>query len=351
MSRWAAVYFASAPENREQAVLELLRQLQAEDAMREESTNSPAFIAGHDPAPEASSDSQMAEAQLHSVDCQACGQENPADNNFCSMCGALLATQAPASGQRSEDVPQAEPVLSIENQHSYLSRPTQAIDERAIPPRESSRVPPDHKFRSSNHTLHFGRYSEPASHSYRAYIGAALAILAPALIFAAWRGRQATSESSPVATQAPPTMPSTITEQPATPAPTPSTPARTASRPEPPDQTTSSRNAPVIASRGAEKVGDKTVPASGSEELAIALSFLNGTGGKQRNSEEAMQWLWKAVAKRNTDATLRLSDLYLKGDGVAKNCDQARVLLDAAASRGISGAAERLRHLQAFGCE
>jgi TPR repeat protein len=41
----------------------------------------------------------------------------------------------------------------------------------------------------------------------------------------------------------------------------------------------------------------------------------------------------------------------LKGDGVSKNCDQARVLLDSAARQGMAGAGERLRNLQAFGCQ
>jgi len=50
-------------------------------------------------------------------------------------------------------------------------------------------------------------------------------------------------------------------------------------------------------------------------------------------------------------AAIGLADLYLKGDGVAKSCDQARVLLDSAARRGMSGAGARLRNLQAFGCQ
>jgi len=36
---------------------------------------------------------------------------------------------------------------------------------------------------------------------------------------------------------------------------------------------------------------------------------------------------------------------------VGKNCDQARVLLDAAARKGVKEAGERLRHLPAFGCQ
>ena len=91
--------------------------------------------------------------------------------------------------------------------------------------------------------------------------------------------------------------------------------------------------------------------AAGAQELAVAEGYLNGTNGQQRNSAAAAQWLWKAVEKRNTEATLLLSDLYLKGDGVSKNCDQAHVLLDAAASRGVRDAAVRLRNLRAFGCE
>ena len=89
----------------------------------------------------------------------------------------------------------------------------------------------------------------------------------------------------------------------------------------------------------------------GTEELAVAQGYLSGTNGKSRNSAEAAKWLWKAIAKHNADATFLLSEMYLKGDGVSKNCDQARVLLDSATLRGVKGAGERLRHLQAFGCQ
>ena len=90
---------------------------------------------------------------------------------------------------------------------------------------------------------------------------------------------------------------------------------------------------------------------NGAEELATAQGYLNGANGQERNRTEAAKWLWKSVAKHNADATLLLADLYLKGQGVGKNCDQARVLLDAAARKGMKDAGQRLRHLQAFGCE
>ncbi|MGA7930509.1 MAG: hypothetical protein WCA20_31505 [Candidatus Sulfotelmatobacter sp.] len=93
------------------------------------------------------------------------------------------------------------------------------------------------------------------------------------------------------------------------------------------------------------------VDESGAEDLATAETYLNGTRGMPRDSGEAAQRLWKAVGKGNLAATMALSDLYLRGDGVPKSCDQARLLLDAAARKGGRAAADRLRNLQAFGCE
>jgi TPR repeat protein len=46
-----------------------------------------------------------------------------------------------------------------------------------------------------------------------------------------------------------------------------------------------------------------------------------------------------------------LSDLYMTGDGVPRNCDQARLLLDAAARKGVPGAGERIRDLPNLGCQ
>ena len=62
-----------------------------------------------------------------------------------------------------------------------------------------------------------------------------------------------------------------------------------------------------------------------------------------RDSSEAAKLLWKAVRQQNTTAAVLLSGLYARGDGVPKNCDQARLLLVAAAKRGAAQAAEQLR--------
>ena len=89
--------------------------------------------------------------------------------------------------------------------------------------------------------------------------------------------------------------------------------------------------------------------ANGSVELATAEAYLSGKNGS-RNSAEAAKLLWRAVAKGNTTAILLLSDLYKAGDGVAKSCDQARLLLRAAVQKNVAEATPRLRELETSGC-
>jgi hypothetical protein len=81
----------------------------------------------------------------------------------------------------------------------------------------------------------------------------------------------------------------------------------------------------------------------GREELAQAQHYL---APATRDSAEAAKWLWKAVGKENPKAVLLLSDLYVSGDGVAKSCDQARLLLTVAAKKGNADAASRLSGLE-----
>jgi TPR repeat protein len=112
--------------------------------------------------------------------------------------------------------------------------------------------------------------------------------------------------------------------------------------------------APLLVANRAPVAENSGVPGTvgdGSDELAVAQSYLNGRHGAPRDSTEAVRWLWRSVAKQNATATLLLSDFYLRGDGVSKSCDQARLLLDAAARKGKAAAGERLRNLEAFGCQ
>jgi hypothetical protein len=88
---------------------------------------------------------------------------------------------------------------------------------------------------------------------------------------------------------------------------------------------------------------------AGKSELAAALGSLRGTNGV-RDSSKAARLLWAAVKNHNSTAEVILADLYLRGDGVAKNCDQGRVLLEAASKSGNVQGKEKLGELQTNGC-
>jgi hypothetical protein len=87
----------------------------------------------------------------------------------------------------------------------------------------------------------------------------------------------------------------------------------------------------------------------GSEELDRARDLLAGRASAP-DAGQASVWLWRAVSKHNLPAVLLLADLYARGEGVPRSCDQARVLLTAALKRGSVEATQRLQELQRSGC-
>jgi len=129
----------------------------------------------------------------------------------------------------------------------------------------------------------------------------------------------------------------------------PASQAPTASQGEPAgeseeDQTT--QEGKTEQSRPAE-----TAPAEGGQqELTTAERYLSGADGV-RDSGEAAKWLWRAVGKQNGRAILLLSGLYAKGDGVSKNCDQARLLLLTAVRKKVPDSVEGLQKLELNGCQ
>jgi TPR repeat protein len=57
-------------------------------------------------------------------------------------------------------------------------------------------------------------------------------------------------------------------------------------------------------------------------------------------------WLWKAVRAGNSQASVELAKMYEDGEGVTQSCDQARILLTAAAAKGNAQAKLVLKQLQ-----
>ena len=402
MGRWAEVYFTSPPEKREQAVLELLRELEAKRSRHEEGESIRA------------SDLALAQTSVKPVThtrCEACGGENPVSHKYCGLCGAGLGEARAYSIFGDGDSHRAAEGYSVEEESPETSGRDRGEDRRETQYDEEIRnyaYPEPQEIRhhangnglslfqsvgdsGSDGRIEWSDELEP-SPPYRYYIGAALAVIMVVLGYMAWRGTQGSPNSHEVSALPPAaasdTAPASI------PAPAPekgvaepsgqvaasaSAPvsgvsadtSASADVPKNPVETKSSRNQ-LAQTRGAQVRNVATAPAAavppptpgaqpaipaaqsagnGGEELAIAERYLTGATGQRPDTTEAAKWLWKSVAKHNGQATILLSDLYLKGSGVPKNCDQARVLLDSAARKGIAGAGERLRNLPAFGCE
>jgi type IV secretory pathway VirB10-like protein len=284
------------------------------------------------------------------------------------MCGAPLISSSEGNLARvGETAPISEahwtePEPASADVHAI--EPSVIDIHRADETRESAWVLPE------GDLPNFARESETVPYRYRLYIGVAVAVLLAAMVYLGWRGtggsgdatQSAASRTIPVA------PPETPTAAPTTPAPQPSpTKSTSAEHRAPPAAAPAQSQSPAPANSLRDQAanaqstshltpveaGSPPVASeqSGTEELALAERYLKGNRNTAQDSREAAQWLWRAVAKGNVSATITLSDLYLRGDGVPKSCDQARLLLDAAARKGGGAAAERLRNLQAFGCQ
>ncbi len=411
MGRWAQVYFTSPPEKRDEAVHELLRELNAENSTRAAtgtaaaSANSPSSIASPsitEPASKSVNPPGFPEPEIQPalVRCHACGRKNPSIQRFCGLCGARLgedgavaelhrdevlhediqSTHFPPENQNIQNPPSAEPAFFV-GSHESQSVP---FDPAAY--RSRSNTNELSLFQSGPDLDYSDEDPEASRSSYRTYGALVLVILVGVLAYLAWRNaqlfRQTThskppisfaASEEPVTSESVPANPSkTDTSHPAQSGekgagsarkvaePASKRPNRAEGRAEAGRVRKGGSNTAVTVAQAALRATPKPknnpqvqppFAGSGADELAVAQGYLSGTNGQSRNSAEAAKWLWKAVAKHNAGATFLLSDLYLKGDGVSKNCDQARVLLDAAALKGMKGAGERLRHLQAFGCQ
>ena len=303
MGRWAEVYFANPPEKRGQAISALLGEL------GNVSRSKPASMQGvndqgqNRKAETAEEPDFFPAAGEPVLSCSACAYNNSAGHTFCGMCGAPLQVSREAS------LPQApEARLSVGGRS-------------------------DGGYSPALHSVELE--SEPVPYRQRVSMGAALVILLGVLGYMAWRGAEALSSA--------PSTESALSRSLAQSARATSARQPTAM---PTDRTADARPASQIVPAPSPATGER-----GAVELATAEKYLNDNQGTPRDSAEAAEWLWKAVGKGNIAATMALSDLYLRGDGVPKSCDQARLLLEAAARKGATAAAERLSNLPAFGCE
>jgi hypothetical protein len=345
LGRWAQVYFTSPPELRERAVTELLRELEA----------SAAHPAPAAPRPE----------PAQRIVCPSCERGNRAGQRFCGYCGAPLRPIPQSQGwnQPQPAAPRPSP------QADTIMAETPSVLGLSSMPGES-----DLDFLRERSYVQ--EYDQPGGRGK--YLIALVVVLIAGITYLEWpnlRTRLAAVQhsaavapaqqaatppaqpaGSPAETSAPPTAASQHPSESDLPPQSPTTqksaaetagipPARTSAqgegRAQPPT--------PAQAVKLASDAQHSAPQADGSQELSLAERYLEGTNGP-RDTTTAARWLWKAVSKQNTRADMLLADLYARGDGVAKSCDQARLLLTAASEKGDSQAAQRLRNLESGGC-
>jgi len=420
MGRWAEVYFTSPPEKREEAVLDLLRELQGGEAATPQAPHAADSVARQPPAESSSSlpiqriappPPPIEDADSEWIVCDSCGGRNIVGNRFCGMCATPLphtnnasaSLSFPGSVKEDRETPRETHRETMwgrfaerspedvghdqSNQHGADSLEDESDQyphaRESIFQSQYDRIAP---------TDHFAARPEPQPSAVkdwperpavpslipdyddrpgrrRIYFGALVGILILSLVYVAWKSSSAKSDASHALPQAAPTVadtqparadqsppPTPLADAPAaassspppvqqTPAPAPRSrvkpPASTAKPADPMPAVPANTTGPIVAS----------LQGNGSEELAVAESYLNGTRGRTRDTSEAAKWLWRSFGKQNGAAALLLSDLYVHGDGVPQSCDQARLLLDAAARKGTPGAAQRLTNLPSLGCQ
>jgi PilZ domain len=76
---------------------------------------------------------------------------------------------------------------------------------------------------------------------------------------------------------------------------------------------------------------------------------VNPKGASTKKMTATPQQLWASVQSGNTKAAVALADLYIRGDGVPVNCNQARVLLLVASEKSNAEAIRKLRELDKSG--
>jgi len=70
----------------------------------------------------------------------------------------------------------------------------------------------------------------------------------------------------------------------------------------------------------------------------------------EKKTSATPQQLWASVQAGNSTAATALAELYIKGEGVPQNCNQARVLLLVASEKRNVAAIKRLQELDKTGC-
>lgn len=89
----------------------------------------------------------------------------------------------------------------------------------------------------------------------------------------------------------------------------------------------------------------KTTPVKAQKPSAATSASASASKTTDKKSGVNPNQLWGEVQAGNSKAALELAELYIKGDGVPQNCQQARVLLLVASEKRNTAAIKRLHDL------
>jgi hypothetical protein len=395
LGRWAQVYFTAPPEKRKEAVEELLRELESEDP----NYVPPILVTKVVECPSCHERNESG----HRF-CGMCG----ADLN-----GAVRTAAEPFREKRVPEPPVVERAIAPPVQEHEVFRPVPPapVVERRIAPlpveieRELYRPPPPPIERRTapvpverveervvyhpgpppapppqnnddvqwlrERTLVGLTEDDSKGSGFGKYLFIAILVIGAAFAGLEWASREppktveVVQGAKPKTDTAPPQVnqeapapppdaqPSAEQKPPTKPQQSPVT-EKTAAQAAAPEQTPAPpriERASAAPPRPSAETAAPDADMSGTQELNMAEGYLQGRYGNSRNTGEAARWLWKSVAKQNTTASVLLANLYMQGDGVSKSCDQARLLLVAAAKKGSSTAAQNLRNLESGGCK
>jgi hypothetical protein len=339
MGRWAQVYFTSPPDQREHAVEKLLHELQAEsgtgmaagstqkkdnEVLHNPLKREPEFESPAPPVRDSVNDAPDLDAEVLQdvIACPGCRHKNPAEQRFCGICGMTLtrgvATAAPDAAPREQA---SRPDENPESDWRWLrERTLSTYDVQSDTGRRS-----------------------------RVLIVALVFVVIALGAYILWQNRARLSheQAAPAASSVSEPVSSPSMNVPVMSTPSPG-PAQQSARAR--SHLSSTKSAQAAEPRTGNPAGPELSSAStsddGRDELIRARQYLSGEGVR-KNSWMASQLLWKAIGKQNSEAVLLLSDLYARGDGVPRSCEQARILLVSAAKKGSSAAAQKLRSIEA----
>jgi hypothetical protein len=119
-----------------------------------------------------------------------------------------------------------------------------------------------------------------------------------------------------------------------------------------PDPPVDTDPTPRITESASVETADRSVrqpTKNGQAELDSALQLLDKTNA-QHDDVKAGRLLWLGVQKGNGEAEVQLAGLYLRGQGVSKNCEQGHILLEAARLKQVVTATQEQSELSLNGC-